>query len=392
MISVLHLTTSLGLAGAEMSLARLVCHMDRSRFRNTVVSMTDAEILPSQLESAGVRFYSLGMSKGMPDPSAAVRLLRTVREVRPQVLQTWMYHADLLGLLVGKWARVPAIVWNVQCSSIAAPRNRWLSKLVLRSLAALSPYPDVVLTNSRAGQKYHETIGYKPREWQWFPNPLDLDQFRPDPEARASLRAELGLPPDARLIGLIARFHPMKDHANFIAAAKMLADLGADLHFVLAGYYIDRDNATLREAIEATGISERFHLLGLRQDLSRIDAALDIACSASAYGEGASNAVGEAMACGVPCVVTDVGDSAFLVAQTGKAVPPRDSEAFALACRSILNLPTEERLQLGMEARKRIAGLCDLPSVVTRYENLYERLALASRKYESRAVPATLQQ
>jgi glycosyltransferase involved in cell wall biosynthesis len=378
MIKVLHLITSFGLGGAEVNLWRLVCNMDRSRFSNTVVTMVpmraETGIVQPTPEEAGIPLHALEMRNGIPDPLSAARLFRIIRQVKPDVLQTWMYHADLLGLLVGKSARVPAIAWNLRCSFIDMNEHSWISKYVLRLLVSLSSSPDVVLANSHSGLRFHEELGYKPRKWMWIPNALDLEQFKPDARARACLRRELGLPPDALIVGLVARFYPMKDHQNFVKAAGWLARDNPNAHFVLVGRRVDAENAQLAEWIKATGFADRFHLLGLRQDANRVTAGFDIGCSSS-YGEGFSNTVAESMASGVPCVVTDVGDSAELVGDTGKIVSAKDPEAFAKACQELVTLAPSQRQHLGCMARKRIEDNYSLKSVVDRYESLYQQLA-----------------
>ncbi len=194
----------------------------------------------------------------------------------------------------------------------------------------------------------------------------------------------LGLPSDATLLGLIARFDPMKDHPTFVTAARMLLEFDRDIHFVMAGRLISSQNRELMRLIEGTGAPQRFHLLGEREDVERITAALDIACSSS-YGEGFPNVVAEAMACGVPCVVTDAGDSALLVEGIGRVVPREDPDAFARACREVLKTPAEQRQQLGSRARRRIEERYSVKGVTTRYETLYEELVLGAASW-SRAV------
>jgi glycosyltransferase involved in cell wall biosynthesis len=338
-------------------------------------------LLQSRLAAAEVPVCSLGMRRGMPSPFAVARFFRIVRKVRPHVLQTWMYHADLLGLLVGKLAGVSAIAWNIRCSSMEMAHYRRMSSIVLRALVPLSGFPHVVLANSHRGIQVHKELGYTPRRWLYIPNSLDLDEFRPDRRAKAQICSELGLRQDTRLIGLMARFHPMKDHANFIAAATILAADDPSLHFVLAGIWVDSNNSEVRRLVESTGLPHRFHLLGQRHDVARITAALDVACSSSAFGEGSSNAIAEAMACGVPCVVTDVGDSALIVQNTGKVVPPKDTPAFAQACRELLNLSPRKRRELGLAARARVEEHFSLHAVVDSYQRLYEQLAPVPQEF-----------
>jgi glycosyltransferase involved in cell wall biosynthesis len=374
MIQVLHLATSFGRGGAELNLARLATNMDTSRFSNTIVAMRSRYDGPmvQRVTKAGVRFRCLEMRAGVADPIGCVRLLRIVRQVQPQVLQTWMYHADLLGLLVGKLARVPVILWNVRSTLL---NNRGIARLVFRALVPLSSLPTAVVANSQAGVRVHRELGYKPKKWVWIPNSLDLAQFRPEPEARRWLRRELRLRSDAFLIGLVARFDPMKDHASFIRAAGLIASDSPNINFILVGQALDPSNEQLVSQLRAEGVENRFHLLGLRDDVCRITAGFDIACSSSAYGEGTSNSVAEAMASRVPCVVTDVGDSALLVGDTGKIVPPRDPQAFANACRELIALSPQCRLALGMSARRRVDEHFSTSSIVARYQELYEGFA-----------------
>jgi glycosyltransferase involved in cell wall biosynthesis len=383
MIKVLHLITTLGLSGggAEANLLRLVRHMDRSRFRNTVVTMTDVfdanniGLLQSLLNEAEVRLYSLGMKRGVPNPRAAARLYRILRQFRPDTLQTWMYHADLLGSLVGRPARVPSIVWNIRCSFL---QTKYSLALVRRALVHLSALPDVVIANSQSGVSVHRALGYKPKRWLYIPNSLDLSQFRPESGAHSWLQAQVGAPPDSLLVGLVARFHPVKDHRTFIQAAQLLIENHPTVHLVLVGRGIDYNNSYFAEAI-GSGIAHRFHLMGERLDVNRVTAGLDVACSSS-LTEGTSNTLSEAMACGVPCVATDVGDSAIMIQDTGKVVPPGDPRSFARACRELLGLSPEGRRQLGLMARQRVQQLYSLNAVVERYQELYQQLAEAVRR------------
>jgi glycosyltransferase involved in cell wall biosynthesis len=386
MINIMHLTSSFGVSGggAEGSLRRLVTHMDGSRFRNTLVTMMDvfdgsSKSLGSLLDQSKVRLHSLGMKRGVPNLSAAVRLGRIVRQSNPDVLMTWMYPADLLGLVVGRVTRVPSICWCLQCSALDGPGFGWMQKLVRRALVSLSSLPDVVMANSWAGLEFHRALGYRPPKLIYMPNTIDLDLFKPDERAGGWLRSELALPARARLIGVLARFHPMKDFQTFIRAASLLASENPDVHFVMAGIGVEETNSSIQKMVEASGAADRFHLLGARLDVNMIAAALDIACSSSAFGEGTSNSIAEAMACGVPCVATDVGDAGFMIHNTGRVVPPKDPKSIARACHELLELSLEERRQLGLSARERMAELFSLSTVVPRYEELYEQLAWTAK-------------
>ena len=376
MICVAHLISSLSTGGAEGALYSLLRNLDRAAFESRVVSLTRGGALAESIRGLGVPVESLNMAPGWPDPRGLLRLRRLLRVYRPAVLQTWLYHADLLGLGAARLAGVPAVAWNVRCSTTDARYQRGLTGLTVRLLARLSAAPAAVVINSQAGISVHEGIGYRPRRWEMIPNGFDLDRFRPDADARASVRRELGVDADAVLVGLIARYDPLKDHATFFEAAARLAGTGSEAHFVLAGSGVDAHNPALSHLAGGAGLVGRVHLLGPRPDVPRLTAALDVA-TCSSKGEGFPNIVGEAMACGVPVATTYVGDVRAIVGETGMVVPPEDPAALAAAWRSLLDLTPEERRGRGARARERIAERYNLGTVTERYAALYRELASA---------------
>lgn len=376
MITVLHLITGLSAHGAETMLYKLVARSDRARFRHVVVSLTDTGTLGEGIEALGIPLHTLMMRRGIPDPTAMVRLLALLRRVSPDVVQTWLYHADLLGLLTAKLAGRRVVVWNIRASNMDMSRYGRLAAWTRRACAWLSRRPRAVIVNSEAGRAFHARIGYHPREWILIPNGIDTERFRPDTAARSSVRQELGLEPETPLIGMVARFDPMKDHRTFLRAASLLHRQHPELHFLCVGRGVTAADDALWNAIKAESVRDNMHLLGERQDIPRLTAALDIATSASAFGEGFPNVVGEAMACAVPCVVTDVGDSASIVDDTGCVIPPEAPQALTTAWEELLALGAEGRQALGQRARGRAQTLFAFDQMVRQYEEVYERLAL----------------
>jgi glycosyltransferase involved in cell wall biosynthesis len=372
-IRILHLITDLDVGGAELVLARLVESADASRFAHTVVSLSDRGAVGARIAAAGIPVHELRMRKGASNVSALWRLFAVVRQLRPAVIQTWLYHADLAGAIVTLLgSRVP-LVWNIRCAELD-PRDHPRSLgVVLRILAAWSARPAAVICNSTAGRTAHQRLGYRPRAWELIPNGFDTEVLRPSAAARSEIRAELGVASDTPLVGLLARVHPMKDHETFLSAAAAVAAARPDVQFVIAGRGTEAA-ATLHERARVSGIAARVHFLGERDDAPRLLAALDVAVSSS-YGEAFPNAVGEAMACGTPCVVTDVGDTAALVGDTGIVVPPRDPAALARGIEHVLNLPATERQALGCAARRRVADNFSLARTTERYERLYLQVA-----------------
>jgi glycosyltransferase involved in cell wall biosynthesis len=369
MPTIVHLITGLEIGGAERMLLQLAIRTDRDRFPTTVVSMTDAGKIGMALTDAGIAVETLGMRRGVAGPGGLARLRKILRRERPHVLQTWLYHADLLGLAARWLGGAPRLVWNVRCSeSIGSKVVRW-------ALSRLSALPDAVVVNSLAGRRFHEQLGYRPKRWEHIPNGIDTSEFRPDEAARRRLREELRIGEAAIAIGLPARYHPMKDHATFLAAAADLAQRRPEVVFVLVGTGIEPANRELTRAIAAHGLGSRVRLLGERREMRAVYPAFDIATLSSAFGEGWPNVLGEAMACGVPCVATDSGDSAEIVGDTEFIVPPRDPAALAAAWERLIALGPVRRRALGAEARKRIIHYYDLARIIGRYEAFYDEIA-----------------
>jgi glycosyltransferase involved in cell wall biosynthesis len=377
-IKIIHLITGLNTGGAEVSLYRLLGRMDHFRFENQVISLIPVGEIGEKIRTLGIPVSSLGLRPGQFSLAAIWLLERELRSERPDILQTWMYHADLLGLLAAKLSGIQQVVWNIRSSNMDTSQYRILTGLVIRLCSRFSGMPRAVIVNSHAGQEFHANYGYHPRRWVLIPNGIDKDRFHPDEDARCSVRTEFGLDLQTLLIGMLARFDPMKGHADFLHAAGLLTRSGVDAHFLLAGNAVTPDNETLKALIFEEGLAGRVHLLGRRDDIHRLDAALDILAMSSLFGEGFPNVVAEAMACGVPCAVTDVGDAAFLVADTGRVVPPRDPAAMADSWMELVRSGVEVRHRLGELARRRVVENFCIENTVAAYEALYTELA-ASR-------------
>ena len=371
MIRVVHVISDLDTGGAEVMLTKLVSSMDRSRFANAVVALTDRGQLSAAIESAGVAVHSLGMKRGRPGLSGLPTLVRLLRSMKPHLVQSWLYHADFLSVLAARFAGSPPVVWNVRCSDMDLRHYPRQTRWVLRALTWLSSRPAAVVVNSLAGRTLHRQLGYRARRWEIIPNGFDLLRFRPDPAAGQRLRAELRLPTDSVLVALVARVDPMKDHPTFLAAAGRVAVARAAVHFLLIG----KDTPMLQPLVLERGVAGRVHLLGQRHDVDRLLPGVDIACLSSAFGEGFPNVLGEAMAAAVPCVATDVGDARALIGDTGNVVPPRDPKALAAAVIELIDQGPAGRAALGQAARSRIQTKYSLPSVVERYQQLYEEMA-----------------
>ena len=389
-LTILHLITTLHIGGAEMMLLKLLTYMNPDSFSNRVICLTKPGRVGEEMKKRGIALETLDMPLGRLTTTGVFKLWRLFRFETPMILQTWLYHSDLLGLIFGRLTGIEHIVWNIRCSNMDMGNYRVFSRWVLKLCTAFSRFPDAILSNSVRGREYHGTIGYKARRWEVIPNGVSLEEFSPDDEGKARLLAEMGnagahisgdgtgeymmrVLKEPIVIGLVARYDAKKDHPSFVKAGCILLQKRKDVHFVMVGRNVTWDNLALASQIPRDK-RDHFHLFGERQDVSSIVAGLDIACLSSSYGEGFPNIVAEAMACGVPCVVTDVGDSAKIVGETGRVVPPRDPQSLAMACLSLIDLGQERRRGLGKAARDRIKEHFDLSHVVGRYESFYRSL------------------
>jgi glycosyltransferase involved in cell wall biosynthesis len=375
MIKVMHVITTLGPGGAETMLSRIISGMDGGRFENEVVSLRDVLDLAARLEAMGVRVRTLAMKTSVPNPLLVVRLAQWIREAKPHVIHTWMYHSNLVGTLAARLAGHVPLVWGIRHSALNPCVDKHRTILVDRACAFLSKkIPVRIVCCSEVSRQIHRRLGYAAEKLDIIPNGVDLEQFKPDPTARVSLRRELGIPPGTLLIGIAARFHPHKDHWNFLQAAAQLHRQIPESHFLLCGLNITWQNRQLAGWIQTVGLRDCCHLLGVRRDMSRLFAGVDIA-TLSSLTEAFPTAIGEAMACGTPCVVTDVGDSALIVDDADRVVAPGDPDALAMAWRKLIEVGPVVRHWLGIAARSRIQQHFALPAVVERYQAMYAQLA-----------------
>jgi glycosyltransferase involved in cell wall biosynthesis len=345
--------------------------MDHNAFEHRVLCLGPEGPLASELSGQGVPTLCLGLKAG---PSALWRLPRFFLEEAPwtpQVIQGWMYHGNLAAYLAARFLFGQApLVWNIRVGLDTMATYRPLTRALIYLGARLSAATDCVLYNAHRARDQHESLGYLASRGRWIPNGFELDCFHPDPLARGQVRQELGLHPETPLIGQFARFHAEKNQLLFLAA---LAALPPEVHGLLAGQGIREDQRELAAAVRQHGLEGRVHILGERTDLPRLTAALDIAVSPS-WNEGFSNALGEALACGVPCVATGVGDSVVLVGQAGRIVSPGDTAALAEALGSLLVLSHEQRRSVGALGRRRMETEFGIRVVAGEYEALYRSL------------------
>ncbi|MCB1055663.1 MAG: glycosyltransferase, partial [Acidobacteria bacterium] len=357
-MKVVHVITGLGTGGANTMLLRLLEAGLRHGLAGQpeVVSLTGRGALGDAVEALGVPLHCLDARHPALSPVYLARLVAILRRARPDLVQGWMVHGNLaatFGTLLGWRSRRPPVLWNIRQSFYDPSHETPLTARLIRLAARWSRRPAAILYNSQVACRHHVAIGYDVSRALVVPNGFDTEWLRPDPEARRSVRHELDLAETVPLVGLVGRYHPVKDHAGFVSAMARVAEQHPDLHLLLVGPGVTPEQPELVRQLETAGLLSRTRLLGPRPDVARLDAALDVAVCSS-YTEAFANVVAEAMACGVPCAVTDVGESAIIVGDTGEVVPPQDPKALAAAVSRLLALPIEDRRELGRRARRRI--------------------------------------
>jgi glycosyltransferase involved in cell wall biosynthesis len=276
-----------------------------------------------------------------------------------------MAESNIIAILLKPFFPATRIIWGIRCSKMNMDHYDWLSHLLSKIDIFLFRFADLIIINSHAGKKYLLSCGFSDKKMVVVPNGIDTNRFQPDQEAGIKVRSEWGISNQTILIGLVGRLDPQKDHPNFLKAAALLCQQYENLQFICVGSGNDSSYiAGIYQLTEDLGISKQVIWAGRRTDMPAVHNALNIAVSASAFGEGFGNTIGEAMACGVLCVVTDVGDSAWIVGDTGVVVPPDDSEALAAGIRELIELNSDDKKVWQEKARKKIVDCFSVDNLV----------------------------
>lgn len=369
-----HIIVGLNIGGAEMMLKRLIdSHRGNPTYQHTVISLTDVGKIGAQLQAVGVEVRALAMRNVFDIPRVIWQLVRLIRASSIDIVQTWMYHADLLGGVSARLAGNRNVIWGIHSTYVQAggsPTTTW----VMHMCAWLSRWvPHTILCVAEMSRRVHVAAGYQAERILVLPNGIDLSRMVATADQCTALRSECGFSENNIVIGTLGRFNPAKDYQNFVHAAGLLAERNPHVRFLMIGLELDGANATLAGWIAKTGHADRFVLLGERADAAVCLAAMDVFCLSS-RSEALPTVVAEAMAMSVPCVVTDVGDTALLVAATGVVVRKEDSIALANGLEKMLAIPTSMRRQLGEKAKERIQAEFTIEQARTRFETLYQQI------------------
>ncbi|HEV2915762.1 MAG TPA: glycosyltransferase [Pyrinomonadaceae bacterium] len=350
MISIAFLIRSLDYGGAERYLLTLAHVLGTKGFSVTILYFYPGGGLENEFKASGARMICLDKAGRWDLLRFGWRLVRHLRAIRPRILHGFLVEPNLLAVFLKPLLRGTRIILGVRASRVYFENYDRFTRLSFRLQCLFSRFADLIIFNSDAGRAYHISEGFPARKSLVIYNGIDTEHFKPERESGRSVRARFGVPPDARLIGHVGRLDPMKDHPTFLRAASLLCHERDDVYFLCVGGGPEGYREELRRLAAELGIAEKVIWTGALSGMPAVYNALDLLASSS-YSEGFPNVVGEAMACGVPCVVTDVGDSALIVADTGIVVEPKDAAALCAGLISCLERNPDEA---GLRARARI--------------------------------------
>lgn len=374
-MKILHVISGLETGGAELFLERLIRGLAPPDFSHAVISLRRMGPVGARLIEMGIPVDALNLGANLSGLKAIAGLRRVVCRETPNLIQGWMYHGNLGASLARGMAGIYCpVTWNIRHSLDDWRGERIRLRAVIRLGGIFSGSVTRIVYNSMAAARQHERLGYQRGKTLVIHNGIDCSQFQPDADLRHAARRRLGLEAGNVVIGIVARFHPVKDHATFLAAARIVHARIPKSRFLLVGGGTTRDNPALAALLKKYQLDESVLALGELRDIPALLNAIDVYVSSS-RAEGFPNAVGEAMACGVPCVVTDVGASRELVGDTGVVIQRASEQALADAIIEIATLSSSQRHKLGETARERIIRQYSTEQCVSAYADLYASLA-----------------
>ncbi|WP_345531342.1 glycosyltransferase [Viridibacterium curvum] len=372
-MKVLFLASGLGLGGAETALERLVPALQARGAHCVVASLRERGVVGERMAQAGHAVHALGMRPPLPSLRGLLRLRRLVREVQPDVIQGWMYHGNIAAHAAA-WFAPQASVLGAIHQTLGRPElDPWTTRAVIGLDARLSRRMARVIYVAESAVRQHVARGYAADKACVLPNGFDLARFTPDASVRRQQRTALGFGDGDLVFGCVGRYHPVKNQAAFLRAAAIVASRLPQAQFVMVGDGLSPGNAGLDPLVAHPALHGRVQLLGARDDIPALMTALD-ALVLSSLSEGLPNVVAEAMSCSVPCVVTDVGDAAWMVGETGWIVAPGDVERLAAGMTAAATAPESERIARGEAARARVASTLSIDVVADEYLRLYRGL------------------
>lgn len=369
MKKIVHIITGLNNGGAEMMLYKLLEGVDKKKYKIEVISMMDKGIMGPKIEKQGIKVYTLDMKQGIPNIKSILKAIKICNDV--DFIQSWMYHADLFSFIIGKIFMNKKVIWGIRRSNLEKGKNKKSLLMIAKINSFLSRFVDNIISCSIEAKKTHIDYGFSKNKIDVIPNGFSLEKYSYNKYAKENILEELKMEEEKIILSVVGRWNILKDHKNVLDSLVILKQKYQNLIMVFAGTDMDKSNEELMNLIKERKLENEVYLLGRRDDIPNIMSATDIYVSSSS-GEGFPNVIGEAMACKTPCVVTDVGDSAYIVGETGVVVPRQNPKQLANGIEKLLDLNFKEREKLGEEARQRISNNFEISKIIKMYIKLYK--------------------
>ena len=375
-MKVLHIIAGLGNGGAEGVLYRLTT-ADKNN-KHIVVSMMDKGVYGERLEKEGIEIFCLDMKRGKITLKGIMKLYSIVRAVCPDVVQTWMYHADLIGGLVSRIAGCQNIFWGIR-GPYNKERTILSTKIVIWLCAIFSRViPKKIISNSQHAIEAHLQTGYSKKRFECIPNGYSIEEYPIDSPESELIRKEIDVDDNQIVLGMVARFDPYKDHESLFKALYLLSQKQLNLICLLVGTGMEKTNQAVLDMVEKYSVDKIVKLMGPRYDIPYVMGAIDAHVLSSA-AESFPNVVAEAMLCGTPCITTDVGDAARIVGDNGWVVPASDPNKMAEAIEKAVSLmrDTDKWNQRKLQCRDRIVNTYSLEKMIDSYVRIWSKAANA---------------
>lgn len=374
-MKILHIITSLLEGGAEGVLYRL-CYHDKTN-EHIVVSLRDQGKYGRLLSRNGIKIYTLNMKPGKLSIVSLYKLIKILKNEKPNIVQTWLYHADFFGGIAARLAGINNLIWNIRHSDFDKNHTKISLLILIKILAKLSYFlPKKIIFCSKNSMKLHTKIGYQQYKMNYVPNGYDILKFKPNSKKKYTYRLKDKIKNKVTLLGNVARFHPQKDHHNLLFALSILKKKKIFFKCILVGFNINKKNKILTKLIKELELDNEIILLGSQKNVNKIMKKIDIHILSSAYGEAFPNVIAEAMASGTPCVATDVGDSSIIVGKTGWIVKSRDSKLLAYnIMKAIKKSKSKDWVYQCQAARNRIVNKFTIKKMIDSYKKVWQQIS-----------------
>jgi glycosyltransferase involved in cell wall biosynthesis len=362
---IIHIITDLNNGGAEKMLYKLLKNSDKDKYYHEVISLIDEGIYGEKIKALNIKVHCLKINKS----NLLISLLKARKICKSfDVVDTWLYHADFLGFIIAKILLNKKLIWNIRHCNLDKDANKLRTLKIVKANSFLSRYVNHLIFNSNKALDNHLRFGYKNKKLKVIPNGFELDIFRYSKNDREKIRELLNINSGEKVLITVGRWDIQKDYYTLIKSLNELKKRNPHFKMIMCGNKLDVTNEELTNLISRYGLKEKVLLLGPQNDIPALLSAADVYVSSS-LGESFSNAIGEAMACELPCVVTDVGDSRIIVGDTGKVVEAKNYIELANSILSILN--NECLMGRNEPARSRVIENYDIKAIIKVFEYVW---------------------